>query len=214
MRLASRILFVNLLLFIHSTSNAQSIRSFFKVSGQERCWAISHIFIAKKTFRLSQSVLSVCDSLKKQNVFSGNGNGDQLDAFRHAYWMALLVQHIKPKKAIKLGIAHEKGNYISFKKGKTEEGEQPDSLSSVMDLANNETGKNIGVLLKSEVKFNGANFLIQKVIDNIKAGNAKILLKNREGQFLNCNKEIINMGEFNKKWNIPKCIVESDMVYW
>ena len=46
---------------------------------------------------------------------------------------------MKWKKAVKLGIAHEKANLISFKKMKgDEEGVLPDSISSVMDLFNNQ----------------------------------------------------------------------------
>jgi hypothetical protein len=54
--------------------------------------------------------------------------------------MALLTQNIGAKKALKLGIAHEKANFEFFLKKKNEYGELPDSMGSVMDVLNNQMG--------------------------------------------------------------------------
>ena len=67
-----------------------------------------------------------------------------MDAFRHAYWMARLTQSIGRKKALKLGEAHELGNYQDYLSGKVEEVHLPDSMSSVMDRWNNRLGAGIG----------------------------------------------------------------------
>jgi hypothetical protein len=54
--------------------------------------------------------------------------------------MACVTRTIGSKKALKLGRAHEKGNKLQFKKHQLEDKILPDSVSTVMDLHNNEQG--------------------------------------------------------------------------
>ena len=51
---------------------------------------------------------------------------------------------LNPHKAYRLGKAHEKGNYLDYKKHRLEEGSIPDKISSDMDLCNNLKGIEIG----------------------------------------------------------------------
>lgn len=130
--------------------------------------------------------------------------GGKLDAFRHTFYMAAFAQKVKPAKLRKLGEAHEKTNYRQFKKSKTENGEIPDSLSSVMDLKNNELGLSIGCSNRN------ADLLTLKemVIANINSGAAFKMRRNHRGRYLTCDgNEIVLNG---KRWNIPKCLVASD----
>lgn len=132
-------------------------------------------------------------------------NGGQADAFRHSYWMALLSQKIKPKKALKLGKAHEKGNYISFTKGGYEDGSPPDSMASVMDLYNNKVGIEIGRLNKKM----GEEELKQLVVKSILQGEMRILKMDAQGNFQDCSGKKIEPVSYKGKWNIPKCLVGS-----
>ncbi len=191
-------------------SQAQTWRTFKSVSSAEKWWGISHVFVAKKTFYLSKSVLVVCDSLKKNAILQGSGNGDQLDAFRHTYWMALLTQNINPKKALKLGIAHEKGNYQTFKNGNLEDGATPDSMSTVMDLMNNKTGLEIGKYFKQHHPKQETNLLlIQTIIDSVKQSKVVTLKKDLNKNFLTCDEHIIDLNLYKGKWSIPKCLIKS-----
>ena len=116
------------------------------VSYPEKRWAVFHPFIAKKSYILTKEALYVADSIKNSSTLDGDIAGGQVDAFKHAYWMALLSQHIKGRKALKLGKAHEKGNYKSFKKS-IRKGfpTSNDKRSSEMDLWNNQKGIQIGL---------------------------------------------------------------------
>ena len=113
---------------------------------------------------------------------------------------------------MKLGIAHEKGNYLTFKKGKLEDGEHPDSMSSVMDMMNNKKGIETGMILKTEKPMNDREALIRKMIAVLKKGQAFILLKDMGNHFLTCNHDMIDSRLYQEKWNIPKCLVKSDVL--
>ena len=203
------LLLVFLCFFVFSFS--QSNREKFKtLSKAEKHWVMLHPFIAKKAMYYTNLVLHVCDSLKKDSALDGDGNGGQLDAFRHSYWMALLSQHINPKKAYSLSIAHEKGNKEAFEK-KTEDGAQPDSMSSVMDIINNQLGIQIGLAnMQSKAPMSDEqliSFIKQKIIK----GEMRILLKDENKNFLTCEGVIINPDDYKGKWAIPKCLVKSNV---
>ncbi|MGZ4100232.1 MAG: DUF6973 domain-containing protein, partial [Bacteroidia bacterium] len=110
-----------------------------KRSKYEWCWAFSHPIAAIKVKHISKTCYAVYKhdlTIREQlDTFS---NGGKLDAFRHVFFMAAFAQKVKTKKLRKLGIAHEKGNYQAFLHSKKEEGEIADSISTVMDLQNNE----------------------------------------------------------------------------
>ncbi len=185
------------------------IKKIYHLSRPEKWWVVFHPFIAPKTYRLTQKAIDVASAMKKDSALDGDESGGQVDAFRHSYWMALLSQKIKPVKALKLGIAHEKGNKILFKKSKPEEGILPDSASTVMDLENNKIGIEIGKNNK-ELSDEKLQLLIK---NDIIKGKMKVLLKNKNGIFLDCEKNIIDLKYYSGKWNIPKCLVNSNEIF-
>lgn len=148
---------------------------------------------------------AVYEEVKKNNLLDQYANGGKLDAFRHVFAMAYFSKFVKVKKLRKLGKAHEKGNYRQFLKGLEEEGEVPDSISSVMDLKNNELGFSLGC----ELKKNSAEELKQKVIEKINTGAAFIIKRNKEGIYVDCEGSIIPPEKIKGTWGIPKCLVGS-----
>ncbi|MCB0410358.1 MAG: hypothetical protein KDD29_09065, partial [Flavobacteriales bacterium] len=172
------------------------------LSCPEKWWVIGHPFVAKKALKISLEARQKTDSIQQNKILIGEGNGDPIDAFRHAYWMAKLTQTIGERKARKLGIAHEKGNYRDFKIGNKEDGTLPDKISSEMDLLNNEVGIKIGKEL--------AIILAQKVVEEVKQGNCKIIKKDKQGIFLDSEGNMIPKENLIGKWENNKCLVESN----
>lgn len=179
-----------------------TLKSFKKLSCPEKWWVIGHPFVAKKALKVSQITRLKTDSIQKNKILNGVGNGDQVDAFRHTYWMAGLAQAIGQRKAKRLGIAHEKGNKRDFKKGNKEEGSLPDRISSEMDLFNNEVGLKMG-------KGNAEN-LIQLIVAEIKKGSCKVIKTDKQGNFLDCEGNIILPEKLKGKWENTKCLVMSN----
>jgi hypothetical protein len=181
--------------------------AFGELSRPEKWWAIRHIFIAKKTFGLSKQALIAVDQLKKKGTLDGDDAGGQLDAFKHAYWMALLAQEINPKKALKLGMAHEKGNYLSFKKAaKAGQYNSHDAVASDMDLYNNQKGIEIGLQFPDVSKED----LMNIVIDVVLAGEMLVIRKNSKGEFLDEHDRVIPKDSLIGKWETAKVLVKSD----
>lgn len=181
-------------------SQKNSFKRFEKLSCAEKWWVIYHPFVAKKAFFVSNYVQEVTDSVKLSNDLNGNGNGDQIDAFRHVFWMASLKKEIGLRKSRRLGIAHEKGNKQMFKKAKLEEGFLPDKISCEMDLFNNEVG--LSLEYTTNIK--------QVVVSKVKNGSCKIIKKDRRGNFLDKNNQIIISESLKGKWENNKCLVKSD----
>ena len=183
--------------------NAQShLKSFFELSGPKRTWVIFHPFVAKKTLKISEFTRLETKNVIIQKFLKGNGNGGQVDAFRHAFWMASLTAEIGWRKARKLGVAHEKGNYKDYKKRRNEDGEIPDKVSSEMDLFNNDVGIKIG-------KNNSEN-LKNSVINAVLEGKCKIIRKDTRGNFLDNKGKIISKESLKGKWENQKCLVWSN----
>ena len=180
-----------------------------KISCPEKRWAVLHPFISKKTYILTIEVLQTADSLKVAETMDKDINGGQVDAFKHAYWMAVLVQHIKWRKAIKLGKAHEKGNYRSYKKYRRKGMYSThDKIASEMDLHNNQIGVEIGLDLKNKELLS----IQQAVIDSIQAGKMKIIKKNAAGQYLDCEGNVIPEETLIGEWENNKCLIPSNKV--
>jgi hypothetical protein len=186
--------------------SAQKSR-FSQLSGPEKRWVMGHPFIAKKAFVATQRARAVTDSLSKNGILK-DGNGGQLDAFRHAYWMALLVQKIPARKAGKLGEAHEKGNYLDWKKGKLEDSLRADSMLCVMDLQNNATGIKLGKAYAADTA--RSKSLEALVLENVKRGKMVIIKKNAKGQPEDKSGRIIVPAKYEGKWYLPKVLVGSD----
>jgi len=199
-----RILFFAILSFSNSLF-AQNFKSFSKLSRPEKCWVIFHPFVAKEAYKVANYTLHVTQEIKKQKLLDTLENGGQLDAFRHAYWMAVLTNNIGAKKAWKLGKAHEKGNYIDFKRGRCEEGFMPDSTSVTMDLFNNKIGIEIGKAYScSEIK--------NIVIDYILNGKMKIIFRNKKLNSLDCAGHIIPNSSWQGIWKNNRCLVNSNVL--
>src|ERR1700747_2369512 len=76
-------------------SQSTCIKNFGHLSRPEKCWAIFHPFCALKVKKLTKRALLVVNEVKEKKLLDQYENGGQLDAFRHAYTMALLSQKIK-----------------------------------------------------------------------------------------------------------------------
>ena len=187
---------------------AQSTKkSFRQLSCPEKWWVVTHPFVANKARKITADVIRVSEEMKKDSLLDGDADGGQVDAFRHAYWMAALSQKICWRKAIALGKAHEKGDYRKFNKGKVEdENVLPDSISGVMDLFNNRIGTSIGCQ-NHDLDPDNLKKLIRS---NIIQGKMKIISKNIEGKFLDCDGNMLKIKLYLNIWNIPKCLVASD----
>ncbi|MGZ4034657.1 MAG: DUF6973 domain-containing protein [Bacteroidia bacterium] len=175
------------------------------MSRPEKVWVFFHPFVSKKSFQLTKQILSEVDSIKKTGIIGTDNNGGRLDAFKHAYWMASLSNKIGSKKALKLGKAHEKGNYLQFKKHLPEDNILPDSVSSVMDLKNNEVGAAWGRGEKNTAQAK----ILKIILDGLNEGKLNVIKKDAAGNFLTCDGAIIIMKEWLGRWGIPKCLENS-----
>ena len=106
----------------------------------------------------------------------------------------------------RLGKAHEKGNYFTYKNGQFEDGVYPDKPASDMDLFNNMAGIELALKHKKSTK----NNLVQQLIDSIQKGKLRILAKDKEGYFLDCNKNRIPLDSLKNKWDTKKCLIPSN----
>lgn len=176
------------------------------LSKYERRWVMTHPFLANKAKRCSERTRMVCDSLERKGALY-DSNGGQLDAFRHIYWMYLLGTTIRRDAAKKLGIAHEKGNYHQFKKGRLEDGARPDSLSTVMDEKNNQ----IGLQLAVDTSISKSN-VIDKILKVIWNGDAYVIKKNAQQQRLSCAGTVVDFSKYKLVWNLPGCLVKSNEI--
>jgi hypothetical protein len=167
---------------------------------------VKHAFIASKAKKISEEARELSNQMKRDSLLDGDGDGGRIDAFRHAYWMARLSQEFCWKKAISLGEAHEKGNFLQFKNGrKDEESVLPDSVSGAMDLFNNRIGAAVGCQYSA---FSNDS-LKSKIYTLIKSGKLLIIKKNTQKIPLDCAGNIIDFNLFKNRWNIPKCLVPS-----
>lgn len=183
--------------------------SFKKLSRPEKCWVLSHLFVANSAYKVSNFARLVADSLKNDSILDGDADGGQVDAFRHSYWMSVLVREMHPKKALKLGRAHEKGNYLDYKRKKNEEGSLPDKVACEMDLWNNEVGINLG----NKYRDVSLDSLKTIVITEILKGSMKVIFKNKSGESLDKEGNTIPYEEWNGKWENSRVLINSDYNY-
>ncbi len=188
--------------FLTGYGQDSNFKKFKKLSGPEKCWVIWHPFVAKKALKISELARITTEQVKTEKQLNGVGNGDQADAFRHTFWMAKLTQEIGWRRAKKLGIAHEKGNYKDYKKHQLEDGALPDKASSDMDLYNNNVGIEIG---KKSVEFELKNIVVEIILQ----GKCKIIKTDTHGNFLDCEGNTIPKENLKGKWENDKCLVES-----
>ena len=182
------------------------LKKFCGLSGPEKRWVYAHPFIAGKTLKISEKARKISRDHEKSPDMDGYSNGGQVDAFRHCLWMAFLCQHIKEKKALKLGIAHEEGNERDFEKLRSEDGTLPDRIANTMDLWNNQ----IGAVLSTEnpgVKEEELVFMVKAAISS---GRCRILKRNAQGDFLDAFGLIIKHDDWHGKWVNGRCLVPSN----
>ncbi|MGJ8744242.1 DUF6973 domain-containing protein [Polaribacter sp.] len=194
-----------LFVFVISTNGQSNFKKFVKLSGPIKSWVILHPIKAKKALNISNEANKVSDSIAKTNLLDSDTAGGQVDAFRHAYWIARLRQKLGKRAARSLGKAHEKDNYITYKKRKLEDGILPDKISSEMDLYNNNQGLKL-ISKRSKISKNG---LIYRIVNAIKAGKMKIIKKDAKGNFLTCDGKKITQNEMKGKWENEKCLISS-----
>ncbi len=202
-----RTIFITIILLTTSFVRSQSVLSqFLKLSQPEKCWTAFHPFVAKRAFKKTQQAALITDSIKKSASIGNDNLGGKFDAFKHAYWIASVAVSIGTKKALKLGKAHEKGNKLQFKRHQLEDQQLPDSVSSAMDLYNNQQGaaavRNQGCLSTNQVR--------DKIMALLKNGQLRCIKKDEAGNYLSCEGEIIDLKLWQGKWGIPKCLITSD----
>ena len=183
-----------------------ALKKFKELSRPEKYWVFKHPFVAKKAWRITQEVIKVTDSVAYINTLDHDRNGGQVDAFRHAYWTASLVQHIGWRKVLKLGKAHEKGNYFDYLKHRLEDGSHPDKADGDMDLFNNE----IGIKYGRKDKHISETDLQIMIIDAIIVGKMKIIKKDSLGNFLDEKNNIIPADSLKGRWANAKCLINSN----
>ena len=172
-------------------------------------WAMFHPVAAFKLKKIN----TACSAIYAQAPFIREldtlGHGGKLDAFRHLFFMAAFAQKISSNKLRKLGKAHEKKNYLDFLKRPDSTMLRQDSLSSVMDLQNNELAFVIG----KENRHASLLALKDLVILKIISGEALILLMNGKHKFIDCEHKTIEFDKYIGKWFVPKCLVKSNTSY-
>lgn len=202
-----RIVIISFLILsaLFSAAQKSKTRQFFSLSGPEKRWVLFHPFIATKAHSISSLALEYTARHKNDQGLDGDPHDGMLDAFRHAFWMAMLVQEIPERKARSLGNAHEKGNKRDYRRKRLEEGVLPDEKSSEMDYLNNEIGirlgkENIGATADSIA------FIIRK--ETIQ-GHLWKLKKDFNGNYTDCQGNLLSAEEL-QSWKNNKCLVPSN----
>ena len=196
-------------LFSFTKATAQKISAFKNLGGAEKLWVMLHPFSANNAYSISKEVDELSKEMIENNQLDADGAGGKIDAFRHAYWMALLTIEMGPARARWLGKAHEKKNEKDFKKGRLEDGAVPDKVSKEMDLFNNEIGISIGEKYKNEHRKN----IKQIVLDKLKEGEMVIISKDRNKNSLDKNGNIIPNEKWEKNWENERVLVPSNTKY-
>lgn len=181
-------------------------QKFKALSSAEKKWSLCHPISALKIKKIYKKCLPIYKNVANEKLLDSFSNGGKLDAFRHFFFMAAFSQKIKSKKLRNLGIAHEKGNYKDFLKGKNEDGEIPDSLSTVMDLLNNDSGIAFGIKNNKKTPEELKLFILEE----IKKGNAFYFKRDFLGRYLTCDNAVIAIENYKKVWFVPKCLVTTD----
>lgn len=196
-------------LIICSNLKAQTNWEHFKKQSPPiKMWVLLHSFKAEKAHKISLEVQKISDSIVKTNLLDKDASGGQVDAFRHAFWMAMLQSEIGKCAAKSLGKAYERANYKSFKKRKLENGILPDKPAMKMDLYNNK----VGLKFSKKGDSISAKSLIYKISNAILRGDLMVLKKDSLGNYLTCNNEIIPKEELLHKWKNNKCLVSSNLL--
>ena len=206
--MSPRLVVILLLTLTFTDSRSQSLlKQYQSLPAAEKRWVLHHPHAAIKVRVLTSKVRNEVMQYAQKNLVDTLFNGGTADAFRHCYWMALCAQKIGSKKALSLGEAHEKGNRQQFEKGLTEDAVLQDSISCEMDLFNNK----IGVAIATAEKKGDAETLKILILEKIKQGELKILNRNDQNQFLDCEgNTVLKPTGKDRKWVLPYCLVPSN----
>ncbi len=182
------------------------LKSLSELNRYEIWWTITHPLRAYPVWKISTNVRDIANRHITDPDLDGDYAGGQVDALRHILWMTLITQRYGPKFARKLGLTHEKSNKLDFKKRKLEEYLLPDAASMMMDLYNNEIGIELGRHLPRLT----IEELVKEVKNLVLNGKAWVIKKDKDGNFLDANNQIISKSSWLGKWNTPKVLVRSD----
>ena len=186
------------------SSWAQSPTSAFKkLSSAEKCWVYFHVFKAQKAHRVSLEVSKTIDSIQITGSLGNHHVGNQLDAFKHAYWMWTLAEEIGCRAAKSLGKSHEKGSYQYYKKHELEDGVLPDEISSVMDSYNNK----IGLELYKAHKGVSKTQRIKLVKEAVFSGKLRMIYQNLNREYLDKDGNILPEKNYKGLWKNDKILI-------
>ena len=193
-------------LSLQSMAQESKFHKFRSLNFPVKWWAITHIFVVNKAFKISTKAQYTADESDAASGLDGQFSGGQTDAFRHGYWMAMLAREIGERRARSLGKAYERNNKADYRKGRLEDKYLPDFISSKMDLYNNEVGIKIGLANKNLPD----DELIKLVKKNVIEGKMQIVKRNEKGEFLSNSGKVIPKEEYFSKWYTPKTLVKSN----
>ncbi len=186
-------------------SQEKSRREYFReLSRPEKWWVITHPFSAGRALEISLHARKISKKMEDHPKLDGDSRGGQIDAFRHAYWMALMTIELNHRRAWRLGYDHEKGNKLQFKNKKGEyDGHLPTAADCTMDMHNNEAGIAIGLNYPDASRDELKDIILRKLLD----GHFIMLKKDSENNFLDCDGNPVSRQEFYHNWEIPVCLV-------
>lgn len=204
------IIFLLFLVFTFQINAQTNRKEFWKQSTPIKVWIITHPFKAKKAQLISLEIKRVTDSIAKTDLLDGDKFGGQVDAFRHAYWMASLRQEIGKYASFTLGKAYERSNKKAFKKSRRKGiASGCDKPSKKMDLFNNK----VGLSFSNREDSISVKSLIYKITNAIFKRELKVIKKDSLGNYLTCTNQIISTEELFNKWRNNKCLVSSNLVH-
>jgi len=201
------------LVFLTSLSGyGQSVKKAYKkLSRSEKCWVFFHPLKAKRAYRVTKKVEKTIDSIKEVGDIGTHHAGNQLDAFKHAFWMWSLAEEIGWRSAKSLGDQHEKGNYEFFKEHKLEDRTTPDKVSGEMDLYNNAVG--ISLYKKYKKQHLSIKERIEKVKKSVLEGKMRMIYQTYSGKYLDARGRILPKNKYYGVWENSKCLVPSTSIF-
>lgn len=185
---------------------SQFMKSYRKLTKPERHWVLWHPVAAFRTHTLADTAKREAIRRLKDPDLDGDINGGMVDAFKHTLWMALNAQRISPSKALSLGEAHEESAKLEFLADPSRKTVGQDSIASRMDILNNIVGVDIGSHNPKASYTEIVSLVKQAVVD----GRCWKIKKVGHHKYLDDSNEVINIHDYDGKWNIPKVLVPSN----
>lgn len=190
----------------HTEAYAQFMESYKKLSVPEQKWVKWHPWAAFITHKIADSVKAEAQRRLKDADFDGDLNGGMVDAFKHTLWMALTAQKIGYDKAIKLGQAHEDGNYLEYEADPTRKKTPQDSIASRMDMLNNIVGASIGAN-NPDATYDSIVAIVRR---HVIEGKCWKIRKKDKNTYLDAYGKPINIHAYDNHWVIPKVLIPSN----